>query len=77
MTGNIPSLYLVNIIACIKFDQILSIYSQDIERKRNSVINQGPLLSTNVRKTVCNNPNLDLVNINANTKFGKLLSFCS
>ena len=25
----------------------------------------------------CSNPNLDLVNINACTKFGKILSFCS
>ena len=26
---------------------------------------------------MCNNPNLDLVNINAYTKFGKILSICS
>ena len=25
---------------------------------------------------MCNNPNLDLVNINAYTKFGKILSIC-
>ena len=24
-----------------------------------------------------NNPNIDLVNINAHTKFGEILSFCS
>ena len=32
---------------------------------------------TNLRKMMCNNPNLDLVNINAYTKFCKILSFCS
>ena len=33
---------LVNINAFIKFGQILSICSKDIERKQNSDINQGP-----------------------------------
>ena len=45
MTGKNPiDLDLVNINAftCIKFDQILSICSKDIERKQNSDINQGP-----------------------------------
>ena len=32
---------------------------------------------TNVRKMMCNNSNLDLVNINAYTKLSKILSFCS
>ena len=32
---------------------------------------------TNVQKMMCNNPNLDLVNINANTKCVKILSICS
>ena len=26
---------------------------------------------------MCNNPNLDLININAYTKFGEILSICS
>ena len=42
MTGNNPNLYLVNTNALTKFGQILSISSQDIERKRNSEISQGP-----------------------------------
>ena len=33
---------LVNMNANIKFGEILSISSQDIERKRNFGINQGP-----------------------------------
>ena len=42
MTGNNTSLDLVNSNAYTKFDEILSILSEDIERNRNSVINQGP-----------------------------------
>ena len=41
MTGNNPKLDLVNVDGQIKFGQILSIRSQDIERKRNSEVNQG------------------------------------
>ena len=43
MTGNNPKLDLVNINAHTEFGQILSISSQDIEHKRKSDINQGPL----------------------------------
>ena len=42
MTGNNPKLDLVNDDVHTKFGQILSIRSQDIERKQNSDINQGP-----------------------------------
>ena len=42
ITGNNPKLDLVNVDVHTKFGQILSIPSQDIERKRNSDINQGP-----------------------------------
>ena len=41
MTGNNPKLDLVNDDAHTKFGSILSIRSQDIERKRNSEVNQG------------------------------------
>ena len=37
-----PNLDLINVNVYIKFGQILSIGSQDIERKRNFGINQGP-----------------------------------
>ena len=39
MTGNNPKLDLVNDDVHTKFGQILSILSQDIERKRNSDVN--------------------------------------
>ena len=42
MTGNNPKLDLVNVDLHTKFGSILSIHSQDIERKRNSDANQGP-----------------------------------
>ena len=41
MTGNVPKLDLVNIDVHTIFGQILSICSQDIERKGNSDVNQG------------------------------------
>ena len=42
MTGNNTNLDIVNIHANIKFGEILSICSQDIEQELNSDVNQGP-----------------------------------
>ena len=42
MTGNNPKLDLVNVDVHTKYGQILSICSQDIERKLNFDVNQGP-----------------------------------
>ena len=42
MTGNNPKLDLVNVDVHTKIGQILSIRSQDIERKQNSDVIQGP-----------------------------------
>ena len=42
MTGNNPKLDHVNVDVHIKFGQILSICSRDIDWKQNSDINQGP-----------------------------------
>ena len=44
MTGNNPKLDFVNVDANKKIGQILTIYSQGIEQKKNSDINQGPKL---------------------------------
>ena len=57
--------------AYIKLVEILSICSQDIERKRNFGVNQGHNSGTNVRKMTCHNPKLDLAKMNAYIKFGK------
>ena len=50
MTGNNPKLDLVNDDVHTKFGRILSIRSQDIERKRNSEVIQGPYLRQNFAK---------------------------
>ena len=42
ITSNNPKLVLVNIDVHTQFGQILSMRSQDIERKQNSDVNQGP-----------------------------------
>ena len=44
MTGNNPKLDLVIVDVHTKFGDILWIYSQDIERKRNFDVNQGQKL---------------------------------
>ena len=41
MMGNNPKLDLVNVDVHTKFDQILSLCSQDFERKRTSDVNIG------------------------------------
>ena len=65
MTGNNPKLDLVNDDVHTKFGLILSIRSQDIERKRNSDVNIGPSKgnnsSANLGKLTC---------IDAYAKFG-------
>ena len=40
-------------------------------------MSQGPQTVTNMRKMMGENLNQDLVNINAYTEFGKILSICS
>ena len=47
MTGNYPKLDLVNDDVHTKFSQILSLRSQDIERKRNSDVTIGPSKGNN------------------------------
>ena len=72
MTGNYHKLPvdLINIDAHTKFGLIMSIRSQDIERKQNSDLKS-------LRKMTGNNPKLDLVNDDVHTKFGWTLSIRS
>ena len=57
ITGNNPKLDHVNVDVHTKFGQILSIDSQDIERKRNSDVNIGSSMgnysSANLGKLTC------------------------
>ena len=78
MTCNNPKLDLVNINVYIKFGDILSICSQNIERERNfRHISRNITLVQTLRKMMCNNPLLDLVNMNAYIQFGEILSIHS
>ena len=79
MTCSNPKLDLAKMNAYIQFCEILPIGSQDIVRaetkfwhkKKNH--NSG----TSFRKMTCNNPKLDLVNMNAYIKFGENMSSSS
>ena len=77
MTGNNPKLDLVNVDKHTKFGQILSIRSQDIERKRNMTYFKGRNYVKILRKITGNNPKLDLVNVDGHTKFCQILSIGS
>ena len=65
MTGNNPKLDLVNVDVHTKFVQIPSIRSQDIERKGNSDVNQGPSKgnnsSVNLGKSSCIDTKVDIL----------------
>ena len=74
---NNPRLDLVNVNAYAKFAQIPSIPSPDIERKRNSDDNRGPLLCCKFAKIDHNNTKLDLVKVSAYAKFDQIPSILS
>ena len=63
--------------AYIKFCEILSICSQDIERKLNFGVNQRPYLWYKCAKNDLQQCKLDLVNMNAYIKFAEIMSICS
>ena len=75
ITGNNQKLDLVNVDVHTKFGQILSICSQDIERKRNFGNNEGPKgnnSSANLGKLTCIYTLVDIVNIDAYAKYVKV-----
>ena len=84
--GNNPNLDLVNMNAYMKFGEILLVkFCQFVLKilSGNEILNKimtsvkGHNSITNAWNMMCNNPNLDLVNINAHTKFGEILSIWS
>ena len=77
MTGNNPKLDLVNVDVHTKFGRILSMRSQDIERKRNLMSIKGCNSVKILQKITGNNPKLDHVNVDEHTKLGQILSICS
>ena len=76
MMGNNPKLHFVNVDVHSKFGWILSICSQDIERKQILSI-KGRNSVKILAKMTGNNPKLDLVNDDEHTKFGQILSIRS
>ena len=58
---------------------------KDIEQENLKILSRNKILTsikghnsvTNQQKITGNNPNLEIVNINAYTKFGEILSICS
>ena len=77
MTGNNPKLDLVNDDVHTKFGRILSIRSEDIERKQNSGLSRAVNSVKILQKMMGNNPKLDLVSDDVHTKFGPILSIHS
>ena len=64
---------MVKVNAYANFDQIPSIRSQNIDRKRNSDDNQGSYLYCKfTKKMTCNNPNRDVVKVNTYAKFDQI-----
>ena len=68
----------ININAYATFGQIPSICSLKIS-SRNKIMTsiKGQTFVMNLRKLMHNNPNLDLVHINAYAKFGQIPLICS
>ena len=56
---------------------LVPICSQCIEGKQKSDVSKGHNSVTNLRNMTAYNLNLDLVNINSHTKFGKIRSMSS
>ena len=78
MTGNIPKLDLVNVDVYTKFGQTLSIRSQDILSGNKILMSiKGRNSIQILQKMTGNNPKLDVVNVDVNTKFGQILSIRS
>ena len=75
MMCNNPNVDLVNMNVNIKFGENMSSSSQNIKRKRESSLNQGPLLWYKFEN--CENPKLDLAKMNAYIKFCEILPIVS
>ena len=74
MTSNNPKLDLVNTDVHTKYGQIMSIRSQDIERKRNSEAIKGSNSVKILQNMTGNNLKLGLVNVDVYAQFGEILS---
>ena len=64
---------IVNIHAYTKLGKFYQSVLKILSRKEILTLIKGHKSITNLRKMMCNNPNLDLVNINAYTIFCEIL----
>ena len=60
---------LVSMKAYVKYGEHMSVCLKILSRNKILALIKGHNSGTNLVKTTCNNPKLDHVNINANTKF--------
>ena len=67
------SMYMQNLV---KFHQLL-VFLKILSGNEILTSIKGHNSVKNLRKLMCNNPNLDIVNINASAKFGQIRSICS
>ena len=77
MTANNPNLDLVIINALLQFLKFYEFVLKILSGNENLALLEGHNSGANRRKKMCNHSKLDLVNVNADIKFGEYLSFCS
>ena len=63
--------------AYIKFGELMTIVLKILRGNKNLEQIKDHNSGTNVRKMLCDNPNVDLVNMNAYIKCGEILSISS
>ena len=61
----------------MKFSENLSVFHKILSGNKNLAQIKGQNTRTNVLKIMCNNPNLELINICIYIKFGENQSVCS
>ena len=78
------SCFKFNFPHCSAFHAVKRPSSKDIEQENLNILSRNKILTikghnsvTNKQKITGNNPNLDIVSINAYTKFVEILSICS
>ena len=69
--------YLVSINSYINLVKICAFVLKILSGNEILEYIKGHYSDTNVLKMMCNNPDIDLVNMNAYIKFGEILSICS
>ena len=77
MTGTNTNLHLINMNVYIKLCKFRQYGLKILSGDKILMSIKGHTSVTSLQKMTANNPDLDLVNINAYTKFGQIPSICS